>query len=232
MVDAIAGIARTYRLTAEKHLPPLTEQSRGCRFVFANCDSPIEQIFCLSLFQVADVWAIPAEFVECLPLYRSPTRRIIAFSQFPIRQYRADFLLVALSPEQSLAALVVECDGKDFHSSPDAIARDMARERDLRDWGYQVVRHSGAEIYDNPAEVVGKTLENLRAHGWSRSDAASVNNFDIRRAVAALSIGDMGYRAPTLKPVGQSIANVLASVEGERGGGPSRGLGDGPSLGK
>jgi very-short-patch-repair endonuclease len=214
-MDAIAAIAKSYRSVAERHLPPLTENSRGCRFVFANCDSPIEQIYCLSLFQVPDVWAIPAEFFDSLLKYQPPTRRIIVFSQFPIRDYRVDFLLVALSPEQDPAFLIVECDGRDFHSTPEAIARDRDRQRDLCGWGFRIVRHTGAEIHADPAGVVAKTFASLATHGWSSGDAACVNNMTIRRAIAALSLGgeSMGYRAPTLKPMGLSLNDALAEME-------------------
>jgi very-short-patch-repair endonuclease len=216
MTETIAQIAERYRSKALRLTPDLGDQSCGFHIAFARCESPIEQMFCLSLFQVTPgIWAIDGDFRPSLLEHRPKARGVLVFAQQPIKQYRADFLLVALSPEQVEAAfLIVECDGQEFHSSADAIKRDARRERVLRNTGFRIVRHTGADIYANPCEVVAKTFEHLDSHGWTRSDSWAVDNLTIWRAMMALQGGDpnMGYRPPTLKPASQSITAILDKI--------------------
>lgn len=215
-MDTIADIAARNRSIAERHIPQLGEQSSGFHIAFARCESPIEQLFCLSLFQVPGIWAINGEFHTSLLQHRPGNRGILVFAQNRIKRYRADFLLVALSPEQiEPAFLIVECDGREFHSTPDAVTRDARRDRELRSTGFQIIRHTGTEIYGNPFEVVAQTFECI---GWERSAAWCIDNLTMRRAMMALQEGDplMGYRPSVLKPVTQSIAKVLDQFTKER----------------
>lgn len=219
-METVAQAAERYRLAAEKHMPAKVEKSSGFRIAFARCESPIEQAFCLALFQVPGVFAIEGNFRPELAAHRPKTRGVLVFAQNPIKRYRADFLLVALSPIRAEPAfLIVECDGEAFHSAAEDVIRDEAREQELRSTGFRIARHTGSEIHQGPSSVIDKTMACLTSHGWGKAEGkAWVNEAIIRRAMAAMSDGEseqnpmMGWRPHTFKPapVGQVIGKAFA----------------------
>jgi very-short-patch-repair endonuclease len=66
--------------------------------------------------------------------------------QFSIGKYFADFYF----PEYNL---VLEIDGKEFHSSPDMVEHDKNRNKFMNDLGYTVVRVTGTLAIKNPSGV-------------------------------------------------------------------------------
>lgn len=68
-------------------------------------------------------------------------------SQYEVGRYRADIAF----PEKKL---IVECDGKDWHSSDEQIARDRTRDTWLNEQGWIVKRFSGRSIFEKPKEIV------------------------------------------------------------------------------
>ncbi|MCG2701246.1 endonuclease domain-containing protein [Candidatus Parcubacteria bacterium] len=58
----------------------------------------------------------------------------------------------------------VECDGEEYHSLPDALAKDKERNNQLVNLGWQVLRFSGQNITHNIKNciaIVEKTIDNL-----------------------------------------------------------------------
>lgn len=75
--------------------------------------------------------------------------------QTPIGPYIADFYILArgygqcnlkLWPPKQEIRLVVECDGKDWHTSPEQIAYDRRRDEYMANLGIKVQRFTGTEI--------------------------------------------------------------------------------------
>jgi very-short-patch-repair endonuclease len=66
-------------------------------------------------------------------------------------QFRGDFLIDD--------KLVVEIDGAKWHGSPDAIARDAARDEVVQAYGYTVLRIPAKVVFDTPAEAVRRVEE-------------------------------------------------------------------------
>lgn len=60
--------------------------------------------------------------------------------------------------------IFIECDGRDFHSSPEQVERDAAREQMMVDSGYPVVRFTGSEINYSPAACANQ-LRRFRRWG-------------------------------------------------------------------
>ncbi len=55
--------------------------------------------------------------------------------------------------------LVIECDGYEFHQkTKKQVEKDNDREYNLKLLGYNILRFSGSEIYNNPKECVDKVL--------------------------------------------------------------------------
>jgi very-short-patch-repair endonuclease len=106
-----------------------------------------------------------------------PSQYDYVFSQFPIGNYRADFMLVRWAVTYNmdddpsnmhrialrLPAVVVECDGHEFHEkTKEQAQRDKARDRFFQAEGYHVLRFTGSELYRDAlacAEEVSKFFD-------------------------------------------------------------------------
>jgi very-short-patch-repair endonuclease len=161
----------------------------GFQLAFGQCDSPIEQAYCLALFQLPGVRSVGGCFDHSLlpGLYgRAPV--ITVFAQQPVLAYRADFLLVGTSPRYAEPMfVVVECDGEAFHSEREQRRRDAARQRALSNCGFKIIRFSGSELFRNPRNVAERTLAEFASHGWPTALAGMmVNNRLLRDALDEL----------------------------------------------
>jgi very-short-patch-repair endonuclease len=93
---------------------------------------------------------------------------IYPVSQFQVGSYRIDLAL----PEQMIA---IECDGKEWHSSPEQADRDTTREEYLKSQGWRVIRFSGSDLYQDAlriAEVIagkGVKEERTKWRSWGGS---------------------------------------------------------------
>lgn len=179
--------ALAYRKTVDRHHRPDKEASSGFRIAFDRCDSPIEQAFCLELFQLPGVRAVEGNFGP-QHLVAATSATILVFAQEPILHYWADFLLVGVSPILAEPRFViVECDGLDYHSTREQVRRDAARQESLIGTGFHVIRHTGSEIFRDPHRVASRTLEGFADHGWKPPTAARwVNNGVLLQALAEL----------------------------------------------
>lgn len=191
MSDDVARAAGRYRTAILATLDAAGLHSKsgtGFRIAMARCDSPIEQAYCLELFQVPGVHAIEADFNGAMIGVAVPERMILVFAQQPILHYRADFLLVGMSPVSAEPIFViVECDGTDSHSTREQLRRDEFRQRALQNTGFKVIRFSGSEIHQNPQAVIVRTVGQFSKHGWKLSDCPGwVNDWEFRRVLSEL----------------------------------------------
>lgn len=74
--------------------------------------------------------------------------------QMPLLWYRADWAIIR--PDRKIA--VVECDGREFHTSEEAIAHDRKRDDEMNAIGVRVYRFTGSEIYRNAAQCAKKVI--------------------------------------------------------------------------
>jgi very-short-patch-repair endonuclease len=182
-----AEVARTWveKMLAGRRGPDET----GFRTALRRCESPIELGYCLSLFQIEGICAVDGDFTPAiLPSLTARGRCIAVFAQQPILQYRADFLLIGVSP---LAAeplfVIIECDGAAYHSSREQMRRDIRRQAALRATGFHIVRFTGSEIYSAPESSIGATIRAFAAHGWdARPVPGQLQSQSLRRALAEL----------------------------------------------
>lgn len=75
--------------------------------------------------------------------------------QYQIGKYRVDFAHVATHT-------AIELDGHATHSSPDAIAYDRKRQREIEEQGWHVIRFGGKEIYSDASTAVHEAYRLLR----------------------------------------------------------------------
>lgn len=205
-------VVATYSVRAARRRTQ-EERNSGFRIAFDRCESPIEQAFCLSLFQLPDVYAIKGDFRPQLADHRPKKRGVLVFAQNPIKRYRADFLLVALSPLKAEPAfLIVECDGEAYHSAEEDVLRDEARERELRATGFRIVRHTGREIFRDPVEVVNRTMSALSTHGWNKYEGYMINTATLCRALHELMPLPLKEMNPRMGAIKETSVHVFDAV--------------------
>lgn len=122
-----------------------------------------------SLFDFADFLAAQASFcskdmtqIERIVYFALEERRqysgIEVKSQVQIGPYRADF--VVTDELNKGPAIVIECDGHDFHEKTKEQAQhDKKRDREMQAIGYRVYRFTGSEIWRTRGRCVLESLE-------------------------------------------------------------------------
>ncbi|MGY4225011.1 very-short-patch-repair endonuclease [Bradyrhizobium sp. USDA 4503] len=69
---------------------------------------------------------------------------LVLYPQYPLQRFRYDFAVLARGQTKPL--ILVECDGKDFHSTPQQQANDRLKEVAASKAGIRLIRFSGSEI--------------------------------------------------------------------------------------
>lgn len=72
--------------------------------------------------------------------------------QYEIGKYRADFAFEDIK-------LVIECDGKEWHSTEEQEKYDKERDKYMKNLGWKVMRFSGTEIHNEPWNICKKVYE-------------------------------------------------------------------------
>lgn len=149
------------------------------------CESPIEKLFLCALWArgcwFGDVELVHTQNFGDLVRMSDKTSHIIGSPQVTLGDYRADFLLLtSRSDEDAPCALVVECDGHDFHEKTKAqAARDKARDREMLAGGIHVMRFTGSEVWADAGACASDAIWFLKGE---RIDSAW--KFEARRMKA------------------------------------------------
>lgn len=145
--------------------------------------TPIERIFETGLhlfYGVSRVQGVRATFqranfaLEEMPprgdLYRSAD--IWYWTQYPVLDWKVDFVLGKRGADNSAHFVVVECDGHDFHErTKEQAAKDRSRDRRLQDAGFRIHRYTGHELYKQPYDCVSQALTALIEQSQGRSSS-------------------------------------------------------------
>ncbi len=121
--------------TLKEYLIDLLQEHRGSS---PQLYSPIEQAFW-------DAW---------LSITANRVYRLVP--QYPIGKYRVDFA-------DPIIKTAIELDGHATHSTPDAIAYDRKRQREIEAEGWHVVRFGGKEVFSDVNKCARETLALLRS---------------------------------------------------------------------
>ncbi len=122
--------------------------------------------------------------------------------QVEIGRFRADFLI---APGPADERLVVECDGAGFHDD----VRDAARDRELRELGYTVLRFSGSQIYQDAPACAAAVVSAMRAIDGPSPHSLSVDSSLSARQAEAVSHRDGPARVAA--PAGSGKTRVIAA---------------------
>lgn len=82
---------------------------------------------------------------------------ILLAPQYPIGRFRYDFALLV----RGQPAIVIECDGKQFHSTNAQIANDDLKNQFALDAGITVLRFTGSEIHRDSDRCVRAVISSL-----------------------------------------------------------------------
>lgn len=111
-----------------------------------SADSPIETMLGAAVILIFRDAGKP--LMLCTNEELDKARKGLLFvPQFKWSIYRSDWAI--FNPKTS-GALVLECDGKDFHSSADQMAHDQKKDAAAHDRGYLTMRFTGSQIHRDP----------------------------------------------------------------------------------
>lgn len=111
-----------------------------------DCESPIEQLLSMALesLNIKNIFKFNP-FIDVIEIEK---QKEILCSK---KKYRVDFFIPVIYKNQENKCFIVECDGYDFHQkTKEQVQHDNEREYDLKMAGYEVLRFSGTQIYNNP----------------------------------------------------------------------------------
>jgi len=81
--------------------------------------------------------------------------------QYPLHRFRYDFAIIVKGQSQPL--LLIECDGKQFHSTEEQQVNDRLKDKAALEAGVQLVRFSGSEINSDIDRCIRCTLRSMAA---------------------------------------------------------------------
>lgn len=163
---------------SERLLQEILDQAEG-HHADGAFESPIEEAFALAanalrlvLYREID-WrpdpnmtiddlrntaALPGD--EGIPQYMWSSGFGCMAPQVKIDNYRADFMILHRKGIFGVSAVVIECDGHEFHErTKEQAARDKARDRELQSRGFKVFRFTGSEIWADPLGCADTALQ-------------------------------------------------------------------------
>ena len=114
-------------------------------------ESPIEKAFIHHFCD--EEYAFLVDQADWQDWYRNCFRHEKAIiPQFKISRYRLDFAIIATDLLGRQVLLAIECDGHEWHSSPEARDRDNRRDKALRSIGWETLRMPGWRLHREPWE--------------------------------------------------------------------------------
>lgn len=94
------------------------------------------------------------EVVDYLSEYIDPKRIV---TQYKVGGFRIDIVISPLNGKTK--PIAIECDGAAYHSSPEAYAWDMFRQKRLEENGFNFYRIWSAKWWDNTEKEVKELAE-------------------------------------------------------------------------
>lgn len=136
--------------------------------VRAPCESPLERHMLVAL-----LWSDEFdsdEFTETIDKgvfglgpHKRLGRKVILMQQAKMGPYRVDFMLLAKHDDRDeYSAIVIECDGHDYHERTKKQARrDRTRDRWFQAQGIPVFRFTGSEIWREPKRCADEAVNSF-----------------------------------------------------------------------
>lgn len=141
------------------------------RVAWMKAESPLEQTMACGLFSILGCRAVVGEYEQSrraeLAALVGDKPAAFVFPQHEVGRYRVDFLVVMVDPvKRASQHFIIECDGHDYHSSDEQIARDAERDEAMVAAGYKFVhRVSGSALHYDVMLELEMIGDHLRAFG-------------------------------------------------------------------
>lgn len=132
----------------------LLDRDRAGREIGESTESPIELQLGAAIIMCFERAGTPLKL--CLELPKDRPEGLLLVPQFKWSHYRSDWAIV--NPRQG-GALLIECDGRDFHSSSEQRAHDRKKDAAAHDRGYLTIRFDGSSIFMQADECAKKIYD-------------------------------------------------------------------------
>lgn len=133
----------------------LIERLGHAREIGGNCDSPIEEILGAAIMLRFEREGRPLKLCLVADL-QEPFDGLLLVPQFAWGYYRSDWAIIH---QKRTGALLIECDGREFHSSAEQVAHDAKKDAAAHDRGYLTFRFTGSQIHRFPDECAQRIFE-------------------------------------------------------------------------
>lgn len=133
-----------------------------------KCESPIEQLLYIEIASMTENLGKSNPYVDIVAV---DTQVEVECGD---KRFRVDFFIPVyyINPKTDRAEYtiyVVECDGHDFHEkTKEQVAKSNEKTRKLQEYGYQVLRYSGSEIYHSPYKCASNLFRIIYNHFWEK----------------------------------------------------------------
>lgn len=108
-----------------------------------DCDSPIEAQLGAAVLMFFERARARLMLCKAFDLRNAP-EGLLLVPQLAWSHYRSDWAILSA---RSHGALLIECDGKDFHSSPAQKAHDARKDAAALSYGFLTLRFTGSAIF-------------------------------------------------------------------------------------
>jgi len=139
-----------------------------CSEVLGHVESPIEELFIVSLVAARDLipnmfkFGIVGDRNAYASLPDAPDG-IYIIPQAVVGKYRADFIFASVLAGEITKTMVVELDGHDFHErTKEQASRDKARDRFFASKGWLVMRYTGSDVWKDSVSPAFEVLNVMR----------------------------------------------------------------------
>lgn len=142
----------------------LTEKKIRLICSMADCESPIERLMALALFEQVNCNYISMKLEKLnLDVVEIDNQYVLNIDK---KQYITDFAVMVwnrLTHEGN--RFIVECDGHDFHEKTvEQVRKDKERERNIIKDGNILIRFSGSEIYNDSEKCASEVFQIIFNH--------------------------------------------------------------------
>lgn len=134
----------------KEYMDILKHYDDNLKYCLEMCESPIEQLLRLELEKSNIVFTNKYNpYIDIVQIENQA--EIICDGN----KYRVDFLIPVIYKNQENKCFIIECDGHEFHQkTKEQIKKDNIRTRNLQKLGYEIIRFSGSEIWNDAYKCV------------------------------------------------------------------------------
>jgi very-short-patch-repair endonuclease len=120
---------------------------------------------CSTAYKMEQMCESPIEIDLGARLLRTLSTAHLLVPQFRLQRFRYDFAIIR-------QLVLIECDGKQWHSTPEQLANDQRKDEAARKIGAPLLRFTGSEIFNDVNGCAERVLRELhRQQATQRSSA-------------------------------------------------------------